>query len=199
MQDLPAGKPEVSDDAPLPGTNLDYSEDLSEYRFQKFAATYFQSNATHQYSRKPLKSSLLLLQTQGDQLVMFRIESQTSQWLIEFVNTFQGGARFVGDDTALHGRHAGAQVSLDGPRQHFSDVTRFGHPRAQFHPHQRLPRGADNEHGIGTSRIVPSSPGQLTAALKLFHAGRLFEEHGQTALDPQQARLAHAQAQKQTG
>lgn len=47
----------------------DFEVDLSEYRFQKFAATYFQSNATHQYSRKPLKSSLLSLQTQGDQLV----------------------------------------------------------------------------------------------------------------------------------
>ena len=46
----------------------DFEGDLSEYRFQKFAATYFQSNATHQYSRKPLKSSLLSLQTQGDQL-----------------------------------------------------------------------------------------------------------------------------------
>lgn len=52
-----------------PSTGLGPTEDLSEYRFQKFAATFFQSNATHQYSRKPLKSSLLSLQTQGDQLV----------------------------------------------------------------------------------------------------------------------------------
>ncbi|XP_046447605.1 myosin-VIIa-like isoform X1 [Daphnia pulex] len=51
-----------------PSTGLGPTEDLSEYRFQKFAATFFQSNATHQYSRKPLKSSLLSLQTQGDQL-----------------------------------------------------------------------------------------------------------------------------------
>lgn len=53
---------------PIAGMGLD--EDLSDYRFQKFAATYFQSNATHQYSKKPLKTSLLSLQTQGDQLVM---------------------------------------------------------------------------------------------------------------------------------
>uniref|UniRef100_T1GP66 Myosin-VIIa n=1 Tax=Megaselia scalaris TaxID=36166 RepID=T1GP66_MEGSC len=43
-------------------------EDLSEFKFQKFAATYFQGNVTHQYSRKPLKHPLLPLHTQGDQL-----------------------------------------------------------------------------------------------------------------------------------
>ncbi|XP_044016052.1 myosin-VIIa isoform X1 [Aphidius gifuensis] len=43
-------------------------EDLTEYKFQKFAATYFQGNITHQYSRKPLKHPLLQLLTQGDQL-----------------------------------------------------------------------------------------------------------------------------------
>ncbi|XP_077514551.1 unconventional myosin-VIIa ck isoform X2 [Amblyomma americanum] len=41
-------------------------DDLSEYKFQKFAATYFQGTASHQYQRKPLKNSLLPLQTQGD-------------------------------------------------------------------------------------------------------------------------------------
>ena len=70
-QDIPIKKGDV--DEPMlaipPSTGLGYNEDLSEYRFQKFAATFFQSNATHQYSRKPLKSSLLSLQTQGDQLV----------------------------------------------------------------------------------------------------------------------------------
>ncbi len=42
---------------------------FSEFKFPKFAATYFQGNVSHQYSRKPLKYSLLPLQTQGDQLV----------------------------------------------------------------------------------------------------------------------------------
>jgi len=51
----------------VPPTQEDY-EDLSEFKFQKFASTYFQGNVTHQYSRKPLKYSLLPLQTQGDQL-----------------------------------------------------------------------------------------------------------------------------------
>jgi len=43
-------------------------EDLSEYKFQKFAATYFTGNANHQYSRRPLKSSLLPLVAPVDQL-----------------------------------------------------------------------------------------------------------------------------------
>ena len=44
-------------------------EDLSEFKFAKFAATFFQGNVGPQYSRKALKQSLLPLQTQGDQLV----------------------------------------------------------------------------------------------------------------------------------
>lgn len=43
-------------------------EDLSEYKFQKFAATYFHPSVNHQHSRKPLKQPLLPLHTQGDQL-----------------------------------------------------------------------------------------------------------------------------------
>ncbi|XP_045594548.1 myosin-VIIa isoform X2 [Procambarus clarkii] len=43
-------------------------EDLSSYKFQKYATTYFQGNVNHQYSRKQLKQPLLQLQTQGDQL-----------------------------------------------------------------------------------------------------------------------------------
>jgi len=48
---------------------IDDTEDLSEFKFQKFAATYFQGNITHQCSRKPLKHPLLPLHAQGDQLV----------------------------------------------------------------------------------------------------------------------------------
>ncbi|KAK7792575.1 hypothetical protein R5R35_008669 [Gryllus longicercus] len=54
----------ITDMTPAP----DDQEDLSEFKFQKFAATYFQGNITHQYSRKPLKHPLLPLHTQGDQL-----------------------------------------------------------------------------------------------------------------------------------
>lgn len=49
----------------LPAPPID-QEDLSEYKFQKYAVTYFQGNATHQYQRKPLKQPLLPLPTQGD-------------------------------------------------------------------------------------------------------------------------------------
>ena len=63
----------------VPTTQEDY-EDLSEFKFQKFASTYFQGNVTHQYSRKPLKYSLLPLQTQGDQLVSFYHFVVISNW-----------------------------------------------------------------------------------------------------------------------
>ena len=52
----------------VPTTPEDY-EDLSDFKFPKFATTYFQGNVSHQYSRRPLKYSLMPLQTQGDQLV----------------------------------------------------------------------------------------------------------------------------------
>lgn len=41
-------------------------EELSTYNFAKFAATYFIKNATHQYSKKALKDSLLDLPTPDD-------------------------------------------------------------------------------------------------------------------------------------
>lgn len=53
---------------PMQTTSED-EEDLSEFKFQKFAATYFQGNVTHMYSRRPLKHPLLPLLAQGDQLV----------------------------------------------------------------------------------------------------------------------------------
>lgn len=72
FQDLPTpGKGAVSEDdiiSGIPRPPGDQDEDLSEYKFQKYAATYFQGNVNHQYSRKQLKQPLLQLQTQGDQL-----------------------------------------------------------------------------------------------------------------------------------
>ena len=40
-------------------------ENLEEYVFSKFAATYFQGNATPEYTKKPLKQSLLPLKSEG--------------------------------------------------------------------------------------------------------------------------------------
>ena len=45
------------------------TEDISQYKFPKFAATYFQANATHTYIRRVLKQPLLPLKNEGDQLV----------------------------------------------------------------------------------------------------------------------------------
>lgn len=67
FNDLPVNSDQSEDMAPIQMVSED-EEDLSEFKFQKFAATYFQGNVTHQYSRKPLKHPLLPLHTQGDQL-----------------------------------------------------------------------------------------------------------------------------------
>uniref|UniRef100_A0A348G641 Myosin VIIa n=1 Tax=Odontomachus monticola TaxID=613454 RepID=A0A348G641_ODOMO len=68
FNDLPAPKADQQEIiSPVQMASED-EEDLSEFKFQKFAATYFQGNITHQYSRKPLKHPLLPLHTQGDQL-----------------------------------------------------------------------------------------------------------------------------------
>lgn len=70
FNDLPSEPPENEIISPMATASED-EEDLSEFKFQKFAATYFQGNVGHQYSRKPLKHPLLPLHTQGDQLVRF--------------------------------------------------------------------------------------------------------------------------------
>ena len=64
------------EDAELLGGNLptlDDDIDLSEYKFPKFAATYFQSNATHTYIKKRLKHPLLALKHDTSGCKNFRI------------------------------------------------------------------------------------------------------------------------------
>jgi myosin-7 len=48
-------------------------EDLTEYRFPKFAATYFQGQATHSYLRRALKQPLLALKNEQDKLAALDI------------------------------------------------------------------------------------------------------------------------------
>ena len=52
----------------LPQTH-DSTENLSEFNFRKYAAMYFCGNVNYQYSRKPIKHSLLDLPLPADQLV----------------------------------------------------------------------------------------------------------------------------------
>lgn len=68
FSDLPQARADQQEMVTPMQTTSEDEEDLSEFKFQKFAATYFQGNVTHQYSRKPLKHPLLPLHTQGDQL-----------------------------------------------------------------------------------------------------------------------------------
>ncbi|KAM3842174.1 unconventional myosin-VIIa-like, partial [Diretmus argenteus] len=48
-------------------------EDLSEYKFSKFAATYFQGVSTYTYIRRPLKQPLLFHEDEGDQLAALAV------------------------------------------------------------------------------------------------------------------------------
>ncbi|KAL8588845.1 hypothetical protein ACOMHN_011561 [Nucella lapillus] len=57
--------------------------DISEFKFNKFAAMYFQSNATHAYIRRALKHPLLPLRNEGDQLAALAV------WIVIL--------RFMGD------------------------------------------------------------------------------------------------------
>ncbi|KAK7597849.1 hypothetical protein V9T40_010074 [Parthenolecanium corni] len=68
FMDLPNRGDDQNDEITPMQMTPDDDEDLSEFKFQKFAATYFQGNINHQYSKKPLKHPLLPLHTQGDQL-----------------------------------------------------------------------------------------------------------------------------------
>ena len=76
------------------------------------------------------------------------------------------------NDSALHGRHARAQVPHDGSRQHVRHVQGDGHPRQELRQDQGVPGGADDGHGAGeevcraggTGRGGGDSAGRLNKA-----------------------------------
>ena len=57
---------------PMPG---DDDEDIMQYKFPKFAATYFVGNTSHTYIRRALKVPLLPIRNEGDQLVSICVQS----------------------------------------------------------------------------------------------------------------------------
>ncbi|XP_053165962.1 unconventional myosin-VIIa isoform X3 [Hemicordylus capensis] len=75
FEDLERTRKELEEDdldtaLPLPEEE---EEDLSEYKFAKFAATYFQGTTTHTYVRRPLKQPLLYHEDEGDQLAALAV------------------------------------------------------------------------------------------------------------------------------
>ncbi|XP_055971810.1 unconventional myosin-VIIa isoform X1 [Sorex fumeus] len=75
FEDLEHGRREMLEedlDAALPLPDED-EEDLSEYKFAKFGATYFQGTTTHTYTRRPLKQPLLYHEDEGDQLAALAV------------------------------------------------------------------------------------------------------------------------------
>ncbi|XP_063287598.1 unconventional myosin-VIIa isoform X2 [Pelobates fuscus] len=66
----PMEEEDLDQSLPLPDEE---EEDLSEYKFAKFAATYFQGTTTHTYIRRPLKQPLLYHEDEGDQLAALAV------------------------------------------------------------------------------------------------------------------------------
>ncbi|EDO35658.1 predicted protein [Nematostella vectensis] len=58
---------------PLEFLDNDHAIDVSEYKFSKFAATYFQGGATPGYIRRPLKQSLLPLNSEADSMAALAV------------------------------------------------------------------------------------------------------------------------------
>lgn len=83
QQDLEQVQKELEEedlDAALPLPEEE-EEDLSEYKFAKFAATYFQGTTTHTYIRRPLKQPLLYHEDEGDQLVRQEMKNLEQGWV----------------------------------------------------------------------------------------------------------------------
>ncbi|CAL8362105.1 unnamed protein product [Merluccius merluccius] len=75
FEDLERNRRELMDEDldeanPLPE---DEEEDLSEYKFAKYSATYFQGPSSHTYVRRPLKQPLLFHDDEGDQLAALAV------------------------------------------------------------------------------------------------------------------------------
>uniref|UniRef100_A0A8C8DVY8 Myosin VIIAa n=1 Tax=Oryzias sinensis TaxID=183150 RepID=A0A8C8DVY8_9TELE len=76
LQDLERTHHELMEedlDEALPLPDDDEEEDLSEYKFAKYAATYFQGTSTYTYVRRPLKQPLLFHDDEGDQLAALAV------------------------------------------------------------------------------------------------------------------------------
>ncbi|ESO98886.1 hypothetical protein LOTGIDRAFT_213685 [Lottia gigantea] len=77
-----AHRPRIAVEGMIMDTEDDI-EDIREYKFGKFAATYFQANSSHYFSRKALRQPLLPLRNEGDQLAALAV------WIVIL--------RFMGD------------------------------------------------------------------------------------------------------
>lgn len=135
LENIPRGEEaeeEVLNEAPpLPEEE---DEDLSEYKFSKFAATYFQGVSTHTYIRRPLKQPLLFHEDEGDQLVSLQIHHFIAQILGQnnhslFVLTSNsnilshppGCTSSVDHCVEVHGRPPGAKKPVGAKRRQRKD------------------------------------------------------------------------------
>uniref|UniRef100_H2YRW8 Uncharacterized protein n=1 Tax=Ciona savignyi TaxID=51511 RepID=H2YRW8_CIOSA len=68
--DLEDGNGEAADTS-IP--HMEEKEDISEYKFSKFAATYFQANATNAHTKRQLKTPLLHHENEGDKMASLAV------------------------------------------------------------------------------------------------------------------------------
>uniref|UniRef100_A0A8D3D692 Myosin VIIAa n=1 Tax=Scophthalmus maximus TaxID=52904 RepID=A0A8D3D692_SCOMX len=138
---------EVEDlDEALPLPEDDDEEDLSEYKFAKFAATYFQGTSTHTYVRRPLKQPLLFHDDEGDQLAALAV------WITVL--------RFMGDLPEPK-YHTAISDGINIFRRHLAELVKL-----QFVASQVTKRLNDGEHGLHGNSMLEDRP---TSNLEKLH------------------------------
>lgn len=97
--DLPARSASVDSRGSMLPTDSrvfpDENEDLRDFQFGKFAATYFQGQATAGHSRKPLRYPLLPHDNTGDQIVRYYFSSKNLSRKIRQKFLGDGGGTYI--------------------------------------------------------------------------------------------------------
>lgn len=110
-----------------------YDEDLSDYTFQKFAATYFMSNISNQFNRKVIKNSLL------DLPIYLQVSAQA---LFITILRFMGDlaeAKYERDDIEIYSRQNVMQkITATLSKSSSMETREFKGFLQDKHPEQKL-------------------------------------------------------------
>lgn len=148
----------IVDSIPKPKTD----ENLDEYVFSKFAATYFQGNATPEYSKKPLKQPLLPLKSEGDQLAALAV------WIT--ILRFMGDLPDVKPHTASESRDNTSVMS-----KIYSTLGRKFNKK-DLEEAQRMSEEIENQPYVATSKSKNRSVKKKLVSLTLKKRSKLTEE-----------------------
>ncbi|KAG9510154.1 Myosin-VIIa, partial [Fragariocoptes setiger] len=141
-------------------------EDLSDFKFQKFATTYFQGNVSYFYQKKAIKQPLLLLQTQGDCMAAIAL------WITIM--------RFMGDAAEPEFREPGDQMSVMSKvtatlGRNFIRSKEFQEAQAQLIQEARCKESGEQQQGSETKTKVRSIRNKLVS-LTLKKKNKLSED-----------------------